>query len=109
MKHQDIEIERYDSGVSPYKRVRITLRERDGGRWGRVRRVRQITLPQSDLVAALREADLYERVEVSRPEKTTVEADVAMFAALWTIPSPSQRAQDARQALWARILRRMGI
>ncbi len=105
MKHQDIEIESFDAQVSPRERVRIVLRERAGGRWGRVTRVRQVTLPRRELVAALRDAG----VEVSRPETTTVEADVAMFAALWTIPNPSQRAKDARQALWSRILRRMGI
>lgn len=109
MKHQDIEIEPFDAQTSPHERVRIVLRERAGGRWGRVIRVRQITLPRRELVIALRGADLFERVEVSHPETTTVEADIAMFAALWTIPNPSARAKDARQALWVRILRRMGI
>lgn len=108
MKHQDIEIESFDAQVSPRERVRIVLRERVGGRWGRVTRVRQVTLPRHELVAALRDAGLYERVEVSRPETTTVEADVAMFAALWTIPNPSQRAKEARQELWSRILRQIG-
>ncbi|UAJ80173.1 hypothetical protein IT072_03755 [Leifsonia sp. ZF2019] len=109
MKHQDIEIERFGAQVSPHQRVRITLKERAGGRWGRVTRVRQVTLPERDLVAALREARLYERIEVSRAERTTVEADVAMFAALWQLPNPSQRAKDARQALWQRLLLRMGL
>lgn len=109
MKHQDVELERYRSGQEPRDRVRITLTERRGGRWGTVVGVRRITLAESDLVQALKAAGLYERVEVTIQEETSVEADVAMFAALWTIPNPSQRAIDARGKLWQRILRRMGI
>lgn len=108
MKHQDIEIERHQAQTSPYERVRITLRERDGGRWGRVRRVRRITLSQRDLAAALRDAGLYERVEVHATETTSIEADVAMYAALSQL-SLTTRGEQAKKTLWERIVRRMGI
>lgn len=109
MKYQEIAIERYDATVHPYRRVRIWLTERRGGRWGEIVRTRQISLNEDDLRAALKQAGLWERVEVTRAEETTVEADVAMFAALWTVPNISTRGEQARSALWRRLLDRMGI
>ncbi|MBO1739688.1 hypothetical protein [Leifsonia sp. TF02-11] len=109
MKHQDIAIERYTTDAAyPYRRVRIWLTERRGGRWGQVVRTRQISLDEDALKAALREAGLWERVEVTRQEKTTVEADVAMYAALSQL-SLTTRGEQAKKTLWERLVKRMGI
>jgi len=108
MKHYDIAIERYDASVHPHRRVRIWLTERRGGRWGLVGTTRQISLNEDDLKAALKKAGLWERVEVTHPEQTTVEADVAMYAALSQL-SLTTRGEQAKKTLWDRLVRRMGI
>lgn len=97
----------------PYDRVRVTMHTWAWGRWGQ-RETKQFTIGLADLIAALKQAELYQEVPVPTGDHKVL-AEIALYHALTMLDASagtktlSAHGETVRSKLWNRITKALNL